>query len=161
MLFMALLLVGNGSTESEPRTWASDIVRQQPVWLSQGEAGLPIEYRTQHKGPPSNVYKPLADAYEKGGHGQKRLIPIGKAMQLWRGPGQQDGLDWNRLKRHKKELNGRWQCPTTLFGVASLIKEVTERLRDLLEIEEPLEELPKSWEVDGERVAPVARAHAR
>eukprot|EP00966_Prymnesium_polylepis_P005849 133587-Prymnesium_polylepis.2 len=41
----------------------------------------------------------------------------------------------------------RWQCPTTLFGVASLIKKDLKDLRDLLKIEEPLEELPESWEV--------------
>eukprot|EP00966_Prymnesium_polylepis_P226975 5251903-Prymnesium_polylepis.1 len=96
-------------------------MRQHAVFLSQGESGLPAEYRKTRKDRPSHVYKILADAYNSE-QGRERLDAVGKAMQSWGGPGAHDGLNFDRLKRHRAEVKGRWEVPEVLFGVAAILK---------------------------------------
>ena len=143
---MACLVATSGVKVSDIKAWVANVMHKHNVFISQGESGLPPEYRKTRQDRPSAIYKLLADAY-RGEWGEKRLDAIGKAMQLWRGPGQHDGLDFNRLKRHPREIKGRWELPEALFGVASLLKTNLAKLRKLLQIEEDLEELPGAWEV--------------
>ena len=51
MLFFTNLVLTNGLKASELKDWALDIVRYSPVFQSEGEAGLPEEYRRRPTRP--------------------------------------------------------------------------------------------------------------
>ena len=146
LLLFASLIVTSDVKAADIRAWAASVMRYFPVFQSQGASGLLPEYRKTHKQRPSDPYQMLANAY-KSEWGETRLDSIGKAIQMWRGLGQHDGLSFNNLKRHPREVKGRWELPEALFGVASILKSNLSKLRKLLNIQEDLEELPEAWQV--------------
>ena len=146
LLLFASLIVTSGVKFADIRAWAASVTHYFPVFQSQGAPGLLPEYRKTNKQHPSGPYQMLATAY-KSEWGKQRLDSIGKAIQMWRGPGQHDGLSFDNLKRHPREVKGHWELPEALFGVASIRKSNLPKLRKLLNIQEDVEELPEAWEV--------------
>eukprot|EP00966_Prymnesium_polylepis_P220991 5111989-Prymnesium_polylepis.1 len=119
MLFFTLLtLEAKPATVPELRSWAVDTLRQRPVYVSQGAAGLPADWI-----PKSNYVPPVFEYLNAGCDrpwDKLMLEQIGKAFRMWRGrePTMTSTLGGSSATRRRtRRRSGRSDdCPSRRFS---------------------------------------------
>ena len=143
---------------------------QASVRVAGRVSGLPAAcWKYSPKVPVPPVFSVLNDSCDREWTGEA-LDAIAKAMKMWDGDGGQALLDAGRLKSYKakgKEPLGktRWLTFDALFAVAGYTKDDDARttMRRLLQLKEPIEELPSAAEraeAAEERAATAKKAQA-
>ena len=151
LFFTFLMLQAKPAPVPELRRWAIDTLKYLSVWQSQGAAGLPASWRPQRNYVPEVFTHLVAGCNRKWT--DDGLDQIAKGFRMWEGKGRHYTLDAGRLKRYKasgKEPKGpkRWLSFEALFFTATLVKNDNDRtrLRALLNIDEPMQQLPTAEE---------------
>ena len=67
----------------------ADVRRQAPVFLSQGEAGLPKSWVASRKNQKPEIFELLAAAENRSWSKDTDLKQVASAMALWQGPERQ------------------------------------------------------------------------
>ena len=154
LFFTFLLLQAKPAPVPELRSWAVDTLKYHPVYLSQGAAGLPADWRSSSS-KVSHIFRYLSAGFDRSWSGET-LDQIAKGFRCWHGKGRHDRLDAGRLKSYKAKGKApigrrRWLSFDALFFAAELIADDNKRtrLRAVLKIDEPMEQLP----TDEERAA--------
>jgi hypothetical protein len=137
VLFVVLLTAATSYTATELKGWYTDVLRQLPVYISQGVEGLPASWKVSREVKVPAIYAVLQQAYAKAVWERDLLERIGKAMSAWRGDGRCDGLGRDELNSHRKDkvAQARWKTPAMLFGVAKLLQvKGVKYMRELLDL---------------------------
>ena len=156
VLFLASIISCTADSVSEVKDWCQLVLeRHEPAWKEQQRlGGAPWAPPAEWKTPGNAVVGTVLDAY-KASWPRPVLDRIATAMQLWRGRGQQDSMDADKLNQHrswaqdktvKKQGLFAARIRTALIPVARLLKSRGAVLRALLKVEKLVTEVPTAVE---------------
>lgn len=157
VLFLASIISCTADSVSEVKDWCQLVLeRHEPAWKEQQRpGGAPWAPPAEWKKPGNAAVGTVLDAY-KAEWPRHVLDRIATAMQLWRGRGQQDSMDADKLIQHrswaqdktvKKQGLFAARIRTALIPVARLLKSPRGAvLRALLAVEKSVTEVPTAVE---------------
>ena len=157
VLFLASIISCTADSVSEVKDWCQLVLeRHEPAWKEQQRpGGAPWAPPAEWKTPGNAAVGTVLDAY-KAEWPRPVLDRIATAMQLWRGRGQQDSMDADKLIQHrswaqdktvKKQGLFAARIRTALIPVARLLKSPRGAvLRALLAVEKSVTEVPTAVE---------------
>ena len=133
MFLLALQVVSDRESVDELNKWAADVYHFQAVFVSQGVAGLPDEFKVTKKVQAPGVFKRLEHAHENVRSAEKLGQILVAMKSKYMGKTDLDQLTVQHLKnyfgkladqRRSKKCKGppRWKKHEALFGVAKLVR---------------------------------------
>eukprot|EP00966_Prymnesium_polylepis_P324962 7380964-Prymnesium_polylepis.1 len=144
MLCWALAVVYTRSSVGELTDWFTNVLRHDAPYISEGEAGLPADWKPSKSVNVPSIYAQLHTASTRMGEAQVGAR-VADAMQRWDGAECVSGLTAQSLRDYLKRLDGlkkkapiRWKTAALLFGAARLVKQRRLEMQRLLAIDEPL-----------------------